>query len=112
MSYGIIGDRQCSCGNRFQVRGRKRGWLRPYDLARGYGQSPAGRWMLSGVGRMRRTGPSSEGRPRSVLRFGYVRAAFVLDAGFSFARVVFAFVCVFSFSALTTALRNAFVSTL
>jgi hypothetical protein len=109
MSYGIIRDRQCSCGNRFQVRGRKRGWLRPYDLARGYPQSPAGRWMLSEVGR---TGPSSEGRPRSVLRFGYVRAAFVLDAGFTFARVVFAFVRVFSFSALTTALRNAFVSTL
>ena len=59
-----------------------------------------------------RTGPSSDGRPRSVVRCGYLRAAFVLDAGFSFAHVAFAFVRVFSFSALTTALRNAFVLTL
>jgi hypothetical protein len=25
MSYEIIRDRQCSCGNRFQVRGQERG---------------------------------------------------------------------------------------
>ena len=82
MSYDIIRVHQCSCGNRFQVRGRKRGWLRPYDLARGYPQSPAGRWMLSEVGR---TGPSGEGRPDSVLRLHYLRGAFVVDVDFFFA---------------------------
>ena len=85
MSYDIIRDRQCSCGNRFQVRGRKRGWLRPYNLARGYPQSPAGRWMLSEVGRVRRTEPSCEGRPNSVLRLDYLRGAFVVDVDFFFA---------------------------
>ena len=61
---------------------------------------------------MRRTGPSGEGRPRSVLWSCYLRAVLALGAGLSFFSVAFAFFCTFSLSALATAVRNAFASIL
>jgi len=90
----------------------KASWLRPYDLARGYPQSPAGRWTLSKLGGVKRTGPSDEGRSRSALRFRYLRADFGLGAVFSFPLAALFFFAAFSFAALATAARNALVSTL
>jgi len=59
--------------------------------------------------RVRRTGPSSEGRPRSVLWPCYLRVAFIFGAGFSFVLVASAFLRAFSFSDLATALRLKYV---
>ena len=75
------------------------------------------RFSVSGIfgseARVRRTGPSGEGRPRSVLRLRYLRAVFALGAGFLLrCCAALFFFCAFSFSALATAVRNAFVSTL
>src|SRR5277367_5228997 len=62
-------------------------------------------------GKVRRTGPSFTGRPRSVLWCCYLRAVLVLGAGFSFPLAALFFFSAFSFSALTTAMRSAFALT-
>lgn len=75
-------------------------------------QVPAGAVSAFDTEGVRRTGPSGERRPRSVLRSGYLCAAFVLDAAFDFACGASVFLRVFSFSDLATAFHNAFTSIL